>query len=1029
MSANINTAEPPNLVQLSTRLVEVHRDQPWRSLEELAGAPEFRELLAREFPSQLAEWDDPVGRRNFLKLMAASLALAGVTGCTQAPPEKIVPYVRAPEDLVPGRPLSYATALTRGGFALGVLVESHMGRPTKIEGNPLHPVSLGATDAFAQAAILGLYDPDRSQTVRQRGTIDTWDHFLTAMGVEIAAIQGRRGAGLRILTETTTSPTLAAQLQALLEALPEARWHLYEPAGYDNVRAGSQLAFGKYVRTLYRFTAGNVILSLDADFLHAMHGSVRYARRFSERRHALDPMHSMNRLFVAESTPTITGAAADHRLPLRPGSVEILARAVAGRLGVPVREMPTLPPDMPEEWLTAVVQDLLAHRGSSLVMTGPGQPPVVHALAHAINRQLFNVGETIEYVEPVEGRSINQFASLTELVDDMRAGRVETLVVLGGNPVYTAPGSLDFTGALEKVKLRIHLSEYNDETSFLCNWHVPAAHELESWSDARSFDGAATILQPLIAPLYGGKTAHELVSVLAGKPGRTSYEIVQEHWRGALGEQDFDRTWRRALHDGVVAGTEAPPADTELKFSDLDSPSAAVEPPDPRVPGPPQGGLDVEFRTDPTVWDGRYANNGWLQELPKPLTKITWDHVAMLSPATAKRLAMASEDVIQVSLSGRTIEAPVWIMPGQVDDCISLTFGGGRTRSGRVGTGVGYNAYAIRPAHDAWFAQGGSVTKTGRQHKLATTQSHHSMEGRDIVRVTTLARQQEDPQHMRHVGHGHHDEPVPNFYPMHESPVNAWGMVVDQTACIGCNACVVACQAENNIPVVGKDQVAVGREMHWLRIDRYYDGLPTNPSTHFQPMMCLHCEQAPCEVVCPVAATVHDAEGTSNMVYNRCVGTRYCSNNCPYKVRRFNYLQYSDETTPSLKLMRNPDVTVRSRGVMEKCSYCIQRINVARIDAKKENREIRDGEVVTACQQACPTRAIVFGNLNDTQAAVLALKASPLNYSVLGELNTRPRTTYLAQIINPHPDLPVPEIANRHGHGHATPHPPTEFAE
>ena len=964
----------------------------WRSLDEYADSPEFQRLVEREFPSQLAVWNDPVGRRNFLRLMAASLAFGGLSGCTRPPQEKIVPYVNAPEQFTPGKPLYYATAMTRGGYGLGLLAESHLGRPTKLEGNPEHPASLGATDAAAQAAILSLYDPDRSQTIRHRGAIETWDRFITDISAQMRTVRQRGGAGLRILTETVTSPTLAGQIQSLLADLPEARWHQYEPAGLDNVREGARLAFGSYADTIYHFDRAEVVLSLDANFLADLPGSLRYAREFIAARRVASGEGSMNRLYVVESTPTITGAAADHRQPLRPTLVEPVARELATRLNVSGAAGNGAIPGVPGEWLRAVVQDLSDHRGRSLVIAGPGQPPVVHALAHAINDVLGNVDQTLFYVEPAEARPENQLASLTGLVADMRAGRVEMLVIVAGNPAYATPAPLGFAEQLDRENLRVHLSGYFDETSILCDWHVPAAHFLETWSDARAFDGAASIIQPLIEPLYGGKTPHELLAVLQGQPGKSAFDIVQDHWQGALGENDFALQWRRALHDGLIAGSQSPAADVALQPIDFGSP--------PQLPAD----FDVEIRPDPSLGDGRDANNGWLQELPGPLAKITWDNVAAISPATAQRLGIASEDVVEIRLGDLSLSAPAWIMPGQPNDCVSLTLGYGRTQCGRVGAGVGYSAYALRLPEPAWFATGATLHKSGRRHRLYTTQDHHSMEGRDIVRVATVDRLQRNLGHP--TGAPHHK--LPTLYPEVPAEGNAWGMVINQTACIGCNACVVACQAENNIPIVGKDQVGVGREMHWLRIDRYYHGDLATPETYFQPMLCQHCEQAPCEVVCPVAATVHDSEGTNNMIYNRCVGTRYCSNNCPYKVRRFNYLQYADETTPSLKLLNNPDVTVRSRGVMEKCTYCIQRISAARIDAKKENRAIRDGEVLTACQQACPTQAIVFGNLNDPEAAVTKLKASPLNYGVLADLNTRPRTTYLARVVNPHPDLPPP---------------------
>lgn len=984
----------------------------WRSLDELSKTPEVLSYVQREFPRQAGELNDPASRRSFLKLMAASLGLAGIglSGCLRQPEEKIVPYVRQPEEIIPGKPLYFATCTTLGGYATGLLVESHLGRPTKIEGNPEHPASLGATDAFAQAAILSLYDPDRSQTVMYAGRISTWSEFLTAITAELPALRERRGRGLAILTETITSPTLADQLQKLIKDLPEARWHQYEPVGRDNVRAGAKLAFGEYVETVYHFDLANVILSLDAEFLTGMPGSVRYARDFSNGRRMAQPNRptggpspAMTRLYAVESTPGLTGAAADHRLALKARDVEDLARAIAARLGGEVdASARDVPSDVPAAWLNVLVGDLQDHRDKSLVIAGDGQPAAVHALVHAINRRLNNVGRTIEYVAPIEAEPVDQLASLSELVDLMRNGEVTLLVVLGGNPVYNAPHELEFARHCERVPFRVHLAQDFDETSFRSHWHVPCAHELESWGDARAFDGTATIRQPLIAPLYGGRTAHDLVAVLAGHPELTTYQILQNYWKERLGSDGFAKRWNRAVHDGVVADTRAEPRTPEWKFVDRVS---------RRDPGL-QAGLEITFPPDPTVWDGRLANSGWLQELPKPLTKLTWDNAALVSPKTAERLGLSNHDVVELSLAGRTLRAPVWILPGQPNDSIALSLGYGRTQCGRIGKGIGVNTSVLRPARHEWFAGAGVLKSTGLRYPLSVTQNHHSMEGRDLIQITTLA---DFKKHPDFIDQEHrHPEQSPTLYPRHEEPENAWGMVIDQTACIGCNACVIACQAENNIPIVGKEQVGIGREMHWLRVDRYYRGGIDDPDTYFQPVMCVHCENAPCELVCPVAATVHSHEGLNQMIYNRCVGTRYCSNNCPYKVRRFNFLEYDalfdygGEQAPSLKLLRNPDVTVRSRGVMEKCTYCTQRISAARIEAQKQNRPIRDGEVVTACQQACPVQAIVFGNIRDRDSAVAHLKASPLNYSLLGELNTLPRTTHLACFRNPHPDLEGP---------------------
>ena len=951
----------------------------WRSLEELADPAALEALLARQYPSQAAAWLDPLRRREFLRLMAASLALGGLTACTSQPPEKIVPYVKAPEDVVPGKPLFFATAVAQpGGLGTGVLVESHMGRPTKVEGNPEHPASLGATDAAAQASVLTLYDPDRSQTLTYLGDIRPWSGFLTVLRSALGAQRARRGAGLRILTQTVTSPTLASQFGALLRDLPEARWHQWEPVGRDPARAGARLAFGDYVDTRYRLAEADVILALDADFLGCGPAHLRYVRDFAARRRPGAP--EMNRLYVLESTLTTTGAKADHRLALAARDVESAARAVAARLGtgVPRREAPAL------SFVEPLVRDLARHRGRSAVIPGEHQAPAVHALAHAMNQALGNVGKTVVHTAPVEARPEDQLESLRALVQDMEAGRVELLLVLGGNPVFTAPADVPFAAALAQVPLSVHLGLYHDETAALCHWHVPEAHPLEAWSDVRAFDGTVTIVQPLIAPLYGGKSAHELLAALGEPPDRSGYDLVRQHWQARRHGGDFEQAWRRWLHDGVVPGTALAPVAVA---------AAKAIPPSPT----PGGGLELVFRPDPTIDDGRHANNAWLQELPKPITHLTWDNVALVSPATAERLAVKSEDVVELTYRKRTVRAPVWVMPGHPDESVTVHLGGGRTRAGRVGTGTGFDAYALRFADGLGFTAGLEVRPTGERHPLAATQHHQRMEGRDIVRATTLERYlHEKPER---------PELEATLYPLVPYPGHRWGMAIDLSACVGCNACVVACQAENNIPVVGRDQVLRGREMHWLRIDSYHTGAAAAPETYFMPVPCMQCENAPCELVCPVEATVHGAEGLNDMVYNRCVGTRYCSNNCPYKVRRFNFFRYADWETESLKAQRNPDVTVRSRGVMEKCTYCVQRINQHRIAAEKEGRPIRDGEVVPACAQACPAEAIVFGDLNDPESRVATLKAEARNYALLAELNTRPRTTYLAAVKNPNPEI------------------------
>jgi molybdopterin-containing oxidoreductase family iron-sulfur binding subunit len=1005
----------------------------WRSLQELRGGPEFEDRLHREFPELASEWPEGLDRRRFLQLAGASFALAGLGACTRQPLESIVPYVKQPEEIIPGRPLFFATATTLGGYATGLLVESHEGRPTKIEGNPGHPASLGAADLFAQASILGLYDPDRSQLVLNLGEIRTWKAFVEALQARLTAQAPLGGDGIRILTGTVTSPTFAQQMRALRARFPKAKWHQYEPAGRDGARLGGRAAFGEWTETRYDFSRADVVVSLDADFTAVGPGSVRYARQFADRRRARDGRAAIARLYVAETTPSTAGTLADHRLAARAASVAAIAWALAEETGVPEAgglsgmggAAMALPPKQ-AAFVKAAAADLKAHAGRGLVIPGEFTPPVVHVLAHAINHHLGNAGAAAVHSAPVEPEPVDQAASLRGLVDDMRAGRVDVLAIVGGNPVYDAPADLDFAAALLKVPLRARLALEVDETSAYCQWHLPMAHELEAWGDARAFDGTATVMQPLIEPLYGGKSVHELLSAFVDETPRPGLEIVRATWqerarlRSVADGAGFESFWRRALHDGIVPGTALPPKTVTLRPGAVrDAAEAAAKAWSAgagvaAVAGAGAGGdsgggasdtgaaIEVNLRPDPCVHDGRFANNGWLQETPKPLSKLTWDNAALVSPATARALGVASEEVIEIAASGRAVQAPVWILPGHADGAITVHLGYGRTKVGRVGEGAGFDAYPLRTTGALWSYASAGVRRTGARLPLAATQEHFTMEGRALVRVATLDALRRDPEVIRAQGEAPAKDA--SFFPGFKYDGHAWGLSIDLSVCTGCNACVVACQAENNIPVVGKDQVSRGREMHWLRIDRYYEGSMDDPAIHHQPVMCMHCEQAPCEVVCPVGATVHSSEGLNDMVYNRCVGTRYCSNNCPYKVRRFNFLQYSDATTPVLKLQRNPNVTVRSRGVMEKCTYCVQRINAVRIDAEKEDREIRDGEIRTACQQTCPTQAIVFGDINDKGSKVAAWKAAPTHYGLLEELNTRPRTTYLAKITNPNPD-------------------------
>jgi MoCo/4Fe-4S cofactor protein with predicted Tat translocation signal len=1020
MSSKPKTDCPPELNSIHSGPSEQGKCE-WRSLEELRGSREFEELLHDEF-RQGATSQGPaaegLNRREVLKAMAASAALAGLSACTKLPTEKIVPYVRSPEEIVPGKPLFYATSMALQGVATGLLVESHMGRPTKIEGNPQHPGSLGGTDVFLQASVLDLYDPDRSQTVIFDGSVSDWHTFVAAMGnlrLELAP----KGAGLRILTDTITSPSLGAQIRKLLAQYPEAKWHQYEPCGGDSAREGSRLAFGRPVNAVYRVDRANVIVSLDSDFLVSSPGHVRYAREFSSRRAIENTSASPNRLYTIESMPTSTGAMADHRLPMRSSEIGDFGRSLARAIGISIAAPPS--GNAWDKWIGAIARDLLRVRGASLVIAGETQPPFVHALAHAINDALGNVGRTVYYTDSLEQNPVNQTASLRELVDDLNKGQVDLVMILSGNPVYDAPVDLDFRSALLKAKTRIHSSLYEDETSYYCNWHVPATHYLESWGDARAYDGTIGIMQPLIAPLYDGHTAQELLATLTEDQPRSAHGLVKEYWQGQRPEKgrEFEAFWDRTLLNGVMGKTALPAISVPLQPDFLrQTPPAATAP----------SQLEIVFRPDPTIFDGRFANNGWLQETPKTITRLTWDNAILMSPVTAVHYGLNHGDYVTLRSGGLEVKGGVYFAFGHVDNAITVHLGYGRWRVAPprvvVGPGgdlsgvMGFNAYLLRTSAAPWIVnRGARLEKTGKTYGFAAVQhqwliNNRGVESddesvnavkRDLVQVATLDQFRRDPKFAQV------PEDVENrnftLYPNFQYDGYAWGMSIDLNRCVGCNACVVACVSENNIAVVGKDQVARERSMHWIRIDTYFHGGLETPEIYFEPLPCMQCENAPCEYVCPVGATTHSSEGLNDMTYNRCVGTRYCSNNCPYKVRRFNFYLYSDYQTPSLYGLRNPNVTVRSRGVMEKCTYCVQRINAAKIQAEEENRLVRDDEIQTACQQACPAEAIIFGNINDKTSRVARLKAQPRNYALLADLNTRPRTTYLARIRNPNPEL------------------------
>ncbi|MGE5268046.1 MAG: TAT-variant-translocated molybdopterin oxidoreductase [Thiohalocapsa sp.] len=965
----------------------------WRTLQELADSTEFAAAVEREAP-RFRDMLGTLDRRRFLQLMAASLALGGLSGCgPEAEPRQLLPYVEQPPDLVPGRWRHYATATTHEGYATGVLISHQMARPVKVEGNPDHPASRGAASALIQASILTLYDPRRSHTIVRDGQIESWQSLVGALFERRNALRKNGGDGLRLLTGTVTSPTLAAQIAALQQAFPAMRWHQWEPLARDNEMLAARQALGRPCELTYDLGPADAIFAVESDLISAAPGHLAYARQFAARRRPAETDGTMSRVYAIESTPTLIGAKADHRLPLKPAEIDLALRYLAAAVGAGPQQWAQRPTPH-AEWLSAAAEDLMQHRGRALVHVGREQPLQSHLLAQAINGALGGFGTTVKPIEPVMAAPMLQQQSLRELFADIGAGKVETLVMLDTNPVYSAPAELDVAAALRQVKLSVSLSLYVDETAAASNWHVPLAHEYEAWGDARAFDGTVSIQQPQVRRLYGGRSPLELLAVLLGDTQPEDRAIVRQFWQQEaqrLGGGDFERFWHEALRHGLIEQTAAaplsatPPGDLARHV-----PDAA-----PEAPGTVR--TTLLFRPDEGVRDGRYADNAWLLEMPRPLTRLTWDNAALLAPTTAQKLGIKNEDVIEIATGAAKLLAPVFVLPGQAADCITLPLGFGR-RGGGLGAGIGFDAYRLRGGNDPWSAAAVSIKKTGATMQLASIQGHDHVAARDLIHEGSLGQYRKDPKFMKQV------ETDQSLYPPYEYPGRAWAMAIDLNSCIGCQACVIACQAENNIPTVGKELVLQSRVMHWLRIDRYYSGPPDNPDVAFEPMPCMHCENAPCEVVCPVHATVHDHEGLNLMVYNRCIGTRFCSNNCPYKVRRFNFFAYAmnEERVPE---SWNPEVTVRGRGVMEKCTYCIQRIRTTEIDADRESRKIHDGEVVTACQQSCPTQAIVFGNRNDHDSAVAKRKASPLDYVLLEDLNTRPRTSYTGLIRNPNPAI------------------------
>ncbi len=1000
-------------VMSSNSLISIkgHRDSNvtgpkyWRSLDQLADKPEFRKWVEQEFPAGASEMIEGSSRRNMMKIMAASFGLAGLAACRR-PIEHVLPYAKGVEDLIPGAPYFYSTVYSLGGFATGLLVETHDGRPTKIEGNPDHPVSLGKATAMQQASLLGVYDPDRSSRFLESGkeTKKSWAEF----SAYLKSISLGDGTGLRFLSETVNSPSTAALRTEALKKYPKAKWVEFEPISQDNARAGAMMAFGQVVDVQPQYDKAKVIVALDADFLGLDSPTPLPTKQFSKGRKVATEadLEKVNRLYAVESQFSLTGSNADHRLRMKSADVKQFAMDLAASLGAISGLNVVGGGDKRAKFLAALVKDLKAAGTESVVVVGVRQPAVVHAIAAAINESLKSAAVTYVKTDATGGG----LESLKALAAEMNSGAVSTLVVLGGNPVYNAPADLQFGAAMAKVANTIHLGADEDETAAAAKWHAPEAHYLETWSDARSADGTVSIQQPMIQAMYGGKTVAEMVALIIDYKDKTAHDIVKNFWQN--GAKD-DKAWRKALHDGIVAS--AKPAEVSKVSADSKKLAAAIAA-EPKASG---SGIEVAFVPGASTWDGRFANNGWMQEAPDPMTKLTWGNAALISPAMARAKSLKDGDMITLSKGNYKLDAAVMVQPGQMDDAVTIALGYGRTVCGNVGKNVGFNANAIRTSDAFWFSDGFAIAATGATHKHATTQEHGTLDDtvknnassqndgysvRPVYREGTVAEYKKNPkfaEEMQDV------PPLHSIYPeMSYDTGNQWGMAIDLNSCTGCNACVVACQAENNIPVVGKYQVLRGREMHWIRMDRYYVGPEDDPRAVEQPVPCMQCENAPCENVCPVAATTHSPEGLNDMVYNRCVGTRYCANNCPFKVRHFNFLNFHKHDPEIQGMSFNPDVTVRMRGVMEKCTYCVQRIQETKIKAKGEGRrEIKDGEIVTACQQTCPADAISFGNINDPNSKVSKLKKQERNYAMLAELDIKPRTTYLAKLRNTNPEL------------------------
>ncbi|MDO8543488.1 MAG: TAT-variant-translocated molybdopterin oxidoreductase [Opitutaceae bacterium] len=1070
----------------------------WRSLDELAATPGFQAQLQREFPDGASELEG-VDRRQFMKIMAASFALGGVglAGCRR-PEMNILPYGKSVEGVIPGLPLYYATAMPLRKSAIPLLAETHQGRPTKIEGNPSYEPHGGAASLFAQASVLDLYDPDRATAHTKGGAVlkpEQVNELLATISRNYAQAQG---AGLAFLADESSSPTRSRIVRTLRARFPRAIWCEYEPIADEPPVGAAQAAFGTAVKPVYNFAKAKRILSLDADFLQAEAGSLLYARAFSNGRRLATARDSMSRLYVAESSLTITGSMADHRLRVASSHMLALAAKLATQLSPEMGNAFSSSAaglNVDAKWVDECAADLKEHRGECIIVAGSHLPPEVHAIVHGLNASLGNIGQTVNFL-PVE--TVQGLSSIVGLTNAIKGGSIRTLVVLGGNPAYNAPADLDWPALQKSVVEVVRLGYHVDETSTLnppATTHIAAAHYLESWGDARTVDGTIVPIQPMILPLFGGFTQIEVLARLAGVEKPDPYLLVAETIAGLAGANtNAEKAMQRFLHDGLLANSAHKPVAVQFNAQNVQR-AFAME----AKPAAPLGAanLEVRFVADHKMDDGRFANNGWLQECPDPITKIAWDNAILVSPKLAQELGIyPGGSLIQVArvetasfhqgkemarigeltLNGKTIRGPLHIQPGLASYTVVLPLGYGRTGTGHVGRGAGHNFYPLRTSTGLHFATGGKLVVTKATYQLANTQEHWSMEGREIIREANLDEYQANPAFVDTFGMESHSPPmrgehysiakikslspeerakafaevstqIPRGNSLYETPkldgVHQWGMSIDMNTCIGCQACVVACQAENNVPIVGKEQVLRGREMHWLRIDRYYSSgtldagafggegnkeIPEDPQVSLQPMTCVHCELAPCETVCPVNATVHDEEGLNVMAYNRCIGTRYCANNCPYKVRRFNFFDWNQRRLDSLymgpagsygtpelvQMVKNPEVSVRMRGVMEKCTYCVQRIVNGKIQHKVKMAKagtpgdvmVPDGTIKTACEQTCPVDAIVFGNILDKESAVMKAKLRDQDYEVLGYLNTRPRTTYAARVRNPNPKMP-----------------------